>query len=335
MKERNSMSAYRFVAVMFAQFFVQVFMLPIIETAGGGDKAVGIEKVMTWLAIIGTIMLLITFITTRERIVPKPEQKSSVKTDLSDLMKNTPWIIMLSLTTLVFITLAMKGGSYVYYFKNYVDAGSLTSFVSPITNFLSGAGMNFFGEDPVSAGFGLFNAGGIIFMIIGITLSKPLADKYGKRDVFGIALFISTLFILVFYFFKPTSVALMYGSQILHGFFYGITIPLLWAMIADVADFSEWKNNRRATAIIFSAMMVGLKVGLSVGAALLTWILGLFDYVPNSDAVQTASAINGTKMLVSIFPSIPFLVGAALLFFYKINKKMEVKIESDLKQRRD
>jgi MFS family permease len=100
-------------------------------------------------------------------------------------------------------------------------------------------------------GFGLFNAGGIIFMIIGITISKWLADKYGKRDVFGIGLFISTLFILVFYFFPPKSVGLMYVSQILHGLSYGVTIPLLWAMIADVADYSEWKNNRRATAIIF------------------------------------------------------------------------------------
>ena len=121
MDERNSLSSYRFVAVMFAQFFVQVFMLAIIESAGHGDKSAGIEKVMTWLAIIGTIMLLITFFTTRERIVPKPEQKSTLKEDLSDLFKNKPWIIMLVLTTLVFITLAMKGGSYVYYFNNYVD----------------------------------------------------------------------------------------------------------------------------------------------------------------------------------------------------------------------
>ncbi len=334
MKERNSLSSYRFVAVMFAQFFVQVFMLPIIETVGGGDKAVGIEKVMTWLAVIGTIMLLITFFTTRERIVPTAEQKSSLKEDLGDLFKNKPWVIMLLLTTLVFITLAMKGGSYVYYFKNYVDKERLTEFINPILHFLSGIGINFFGEDPVSAGFGLFNAGGIIFMIIGITLSKKLADKYGKRDVFGIALFISTLFIMFFYFFPPKSVELMFASQILHGFFYGITIPLLWAMIADVADYSEWKNNRRATAIIFSAMMVGLKGGLSIGSALLTLILGLFHYVPNSDAVQTEGAIQGTKMLVSIFPSIPFLIGIALLFFYEINKKKEVQIEADLKQRR-
>jgi Na+/melibiose symporter-like transporter len=334
MKERNSLSSYRFVAVMFAQFFVQVFMLAIIETAGGGDKSLGIEKVMTWLAIIGTIMLLITFFTTRERIIPRPEQKSSLKEDLRDLSHNRPWIIMLVLTTLVFITLAMKGGGYVYYFKNYVDKESLTSFVTPITHFLYNIGLNFFGEDPVSAGFGLFNAGGIIFMIFGIMLSKRFADKYGKRDVFGICLFISTLFIIAFIFYPPKAVELIFISQILHGFFYGLTIPLLWAMIADVADYSEWKNNRRATAIIFSAMMVGLKAGLSIGGALLTWILGLYHYVPNSET-QSETAIHGTQMLVSIFPAIPFLLGAALLFFYQLNKKMEVEIETDLIKRRN
>jgi Na+/melibiose symporter-like transporter len=333
MKERNSLSSYRFVAVMFAQFFVQVFMLPIINSAGGGKKEVGMEIVMTWLAIIGSVMLLITFFTTKERIVPKPEQKSTLKEDLRDLGKNKPWIIMLVLTTLVFITLAMKGGAYVYYFENYVDKESLTKFVSPILNGFSNMGINFFGEDPVSAGFGLFNAGGIIFMIVGIGFSKPLADKYGKRNVFGIWLFISTLFILAFYFFLPKSVPLIFASQILHGFSYGVTIPLLWAMIADVADYSEWKNNRRATAIIFSAMMVGLKAGLTVGGTLLTQILYLFHYVRNSTA-QPASAINGIKLSVSIFPAIPFLIGAALLFFYEINKRMEVQIESDLKQRR-
>ena len=334
MKERNSLSSYRFVAVMFAQFFVQVFMLPIIESAGNGNKAAGIEIVMTWLAIIGTVLLLITFISTRERIVPKPEQKSSVTQDLKDLSTNRPWLLMLLLTTLVFITLAMKGGSYVYYFKNYVNSQALTEFIQPILNGLQAMGINFFGEDPVSAGFGLFNAGGILFMIVGIMLSKGFADKYGKRDVFGWALFVSTLFILLFYFFPPDAIGLIFSSQILHGFFYGLTIPLLWAMIADVADYSEWKTNRRATAIIFSAMMVGLKVGLSVGSALVTWILGLYQYQANSDAAQTATAVNGTKLLVSIFPSIPFFIGIGLLFFYEINKTMENQIETALKQRR-
>ena len=335
MKERNSISSFRFIAVMFAQFFVQVFMLPIIIYAGEGDKAVGIEIVMTWLAIIGTILLLITFFTTKERVIPKKEQESTLKEDFADLISNKPWVIMLILTTLTFISLAMKGGSYVYYFENFIDVSYLTNFISPILEFLSSIGINFFGNDPVSAGFGLFNAGGIIFMIIGIGFSKPLADKYGKRNVFGWFLFISTLFILLFYFLKPTSIAFIFGAQILHGFFYGITIPLLWAMIADVADFSEWKNNRRATAIIFSAMMVGLKLGLTVGSSLVTQILSSYGYVANSELGQSSEAVLGTKLLVSVYPSIPFLIGVALLFFYEINKSMETQIELDLKQRRN
>ena len=335
MKERNSISSYRFVAVMFAQFFVQVFMLPIIIYAGEGDKAVGIEIVMTWLAIIGTVMLLITFITTRERVVPTEEQKSTVVEDLKDLIYNRPWVIMLFLTTLTFVSLALKGGSYVYYFENYIDSNRLTDFISPILNSLSDVGINFFGNDPVSAGFGLFNAGGIIFMIIGIGLSKPLADKYGKRNIFGVFLLISTVFIILFNFFKTTDIELIFMSQILHGFFYGITIPLLWAMIADVADYSEWKNNRRATAIIFSAMMVGLKLGLTIGSSLITIILDFYGYLANSEMGQTLEAINGIKLLVSIYPAIPFLIGAGLLFFYEINKEMETQIELELMQRRD
>ena len=335
MKERNSISSYRFVAVMFAQFFVQVFMLPIIIYAGDGDKALGLEITMTWLAIIGTILLLITFITTKERIVPTQEQSSSLLDDIKDLIKNIPWVIMLTVTTLLFITLSMKGGAYVYYFENYASKNSLGDFISPILDFLSRIGIDFFGNDPVSAGFGLFNAGGIIFMIIGIGLSKMLADRYGKRNVFGFFLFISTLFILVFYILSPEAIGLIFGAQIFHGFFYGITIPLLWAMIADVADYSEWKNNRRATAIIFSAMMVGLKLGLSIGGALVALILGNYGYQPNIIGEQSESAILGTKMLVSIYPSIPFLLAVGLLFFYVIDKNLENKIEKELSIRRN
>ena len=339
MADRNSISSIRFVAVMFAQFFVQVFMLPIIEYAGNGNKAAGIEIVMTWLAIIGTIMLLITFFTTKERIIPTVEQKSTLKEDVKDLSKNKPWIIMLFVTILVFVTLALKGGSYVFYFNNYVDEVTLAIVISPITSFLSSIGINFFGSDPASAGFGIFNAGGIVFMLVGIGISKKLADKFGKRDVYRTGLLISTLFILVFIFFKPQNILLMFASQILHGFFYGITIPILWAMIADVADYSEWKNHRRATAIIFSAMMVGLKAGLSIGGALVTWILGIYGYINKDMAVegiitQPETVAQGAKMLVSVYASIPFLIAVVLLFFYEINKENEVMIEKELSERR-
>ncbi len=340
MAERNSLSSYRFVAVMVAQFVVQVLLLPLVLILGEGDQAIGFKSVMTIFAVVGTILLLITFWTTRERVVPAPEQKSTIAEDLSDLIKNRPWIVMLCLTILVFVTLALKGGMYIYYFKDYLSEPDLTAFLSNIgfngfidglNQTLTGIGLTEFQwpEDSPTSAFSLFNAGGIIFMIIGIFFSKPLADRFGKRDVFGIGLFLSTVFIILFYFYPPHSIGLVFITQILHGFFYGITIPLLWAMIADVADYSEWKNNRRATAIIFSAMIFGLKVGLSIGGALVASLLAYFNY--DAELVtQSSGAINGIKLSVSIFAAIPFLIGCASLFFYEIDRKMEIQIEKDL-----
>jgi Na+/melibiose symporter-like transporter len=170
-------------------------------------------------------------------------------------------------------------------------------------------------------------------MIVGIGFSKPLADRFGKRDVFGGALLVSTLCLLAFYFYAPASIGLVVVSYILHGFFYGITIPLLWAMIADVADFSEWKNRRRATAIVFSAMLCGLKIGLSTGGALVAGILAHHGYVAGA-AMQPQDAVDGIRLAVSVYCSIPFLVCVGLLFFYEIDKTMESRIEHELTTRR-
>ncbi len=344
MQERNSLSAYRFVAVMVAQFIIQVLLLPLVLIFGDGDKAAGFKTTMTIFSLVGVVFFIITFLTTKERVIPKTEQMSSVKDDLKDLFLNRPWLIMLLVTILVFITLALKSGTYIYYFQYYLSEPHLAQFLNDIgfngfigglNSMLTGMGMTEFRwpEDPASSAFSLFNAGGIIFMIVGIGFSKTLANRFGKRNIYGIFLVISTIFILAFYFFPPDSIGIVFVSQIFHGFFYGITIPLLWAMIADVADYSEWKNNRRATAIIFSAMIFGLKSGLSVGGALVAFILAVHGYQAQVP-LQSPDTVEGIRLSVSIYASIPFLVAAGLLFWYEINKSMENRIERELAERR-
>jgi glycoside/pentoside/hexuronide:cation symporter, GPH family len=344
MAQRNSLSAYRFVAVMVAQFIVQVLLLPLVLILGDGDRVRGFENTMLLFAVVGTAFFLITFATTRERIVPAPGQSAGVVQDLADLARNRPWLVMLALTILVFANLALKGGMYIYYFQYYLDAGRLAAFlqatgferaIQHVNTALGAAGLARFAwpEDAPTSAFSLFNAGGITFMILGIGLSQRLADRFGKRNVFGGALLVSTLFLLAFALYAPTSIGLVFASYILHGFSYGITIPLLWAMIADVADYSEWKNHRRATAIIFSAMLCGLKIGLSIGGALVAGILAFHGYAADA-AVQDADTIQGIRLAVSIYCSIPFLAAVALLFFYEIDKPMETRIERELAGRR-
>ena len=344
MAQRNSLSSYRFVAVMIAQFIVQVLLLPLVLILGDGDRVRGFENTMTLFAVVGTACFLITFFTTRERIVPAPEQRSGVMQDLADLTRNGPWLVMLALTILVFVNLALKGGTYIYYFQYYLDEAQLArflqgtgfnGFIGQVNAVLAAAGLAQFTwpKDAPTSAFSLFNAGGIIFMILGIGVSQRLANRFGKRNVFGGALLVSTLFLLAFYFYSPTSIGLVFLSYILHGFSYGITIPLLWAMIADVADYSEWKNNRRATAIIFSAMLCGLKIGLSIGGALVAGILAYYGYSAGARA-QTPQTIDGIRLAISVYCSLPFLVAVGMLYLYKIDKAMESRIERDLAERR-
>lgn len=324
MRERNSLSSYRFVAVTIAQLIVQSFLLPLALILGDGDKTKGFENTMILFSAVGVVFFIITFLTTKERIIPKPEQKSTIKEDLKDLVKNKPWIVMLIVTVFVFITLSLKGGMYVYYFDHYLNHEHLAAFLGKV---------GFNNTDAATSGFSLFNAAGIVMTLVGISISKLLADKYGKRDVFGTSLFLSALCLLVFYFYGPQAIIPVYATQMLHGFFYGISTPLLWAMIADIADYSEWKNSRRATAIIFSAMIFGLKAGLSIGGALVAGVLASCGYNEQL-AVQSAETVNGIKLSMSVYPTLTFFVSVACLFFYKINKKTEITIQEELAARR-
>ena len=345
MKERNSLSSYRFVAVMIAQFIVQSLLLPFVLILGNGDKAVGFKNTMLLFAFIGVICLLVTFFTTKERIIPAKNQESSVKQDFIDLCKNGPWLVMLLVTILVFITLSLKGGMYVFYFKYYLDPAAqivflndigFTGFIERINNSLTAMGFVDFQwpKDAPTSAFSLFNGGGIIFMIFGIMFSKPLADSFGKRNIYITFIFLSALSLLLFNFYSRTAIAMVFLTQLLHGFIYGVTIPLLWAMIADVADYSEWKNNRRATATVFSAMIFGLKIGISIGSALGAAFLSKYGYVAE-EVNQVPAAVEGIKLSISIYPGFIFIISAILLCFNVIDKKMEIQIETDLKERRD
>lgn len=345
MKERNSLSSYRFVAVMIAQFIVQSLLLPFVLILGNGDKAVGFKNTMLLFAFIGVICLLVTFFTTKERIIPTKNQESSVKQDFIDLCKNGPWLVMLLVTILVFITLSLKGGMYVFYFKYYLDPAAqtvflndigFTGFIERINNSLTAMGFVDFQwpKDAPTSAFSLFNGGGIIFMIFGILFSKPLADSFGKRNIYIAFIFLSALNLLLFNFYSRTAIAMVFLTQLLHGFIYGVTIPLLWAMIADVADYSEWKNNRRATATVFSAMIFGLKIGISIGSALGAAFLSKYGYVAE-EVNQVPAAVEGIKLSISIYPGFIFIISAILLCFNVIDKKMEIQIETDLKERRD
>lgn len=303
--ERTSLSSYRFVCAMIAQLVIQGLALPMVHHFGQGDSAKGYQYTIGIFSALAVVLFFITFATTRERIQPAPDQTASTRQHFADLGKNGPWIAMSVLTFILFITLSMRGSVVLYYFKYYVGRENL---------------------------FSLFNVLGTTATIIGIFFSKGLALRYGKRNVFIGGLAGTALFTAVFLPLPPSAVTLMFAAEILRQFVYGFTIPLLWAMMADVADYSEWKNRRRATGIVFSAIVFALKAGLGFGGAITAYVLAHYGYLPNVD--QTAGALAGIRYTMSIFPAITFAICAACLFFYSIDKEAEIRIADELAERR-
>ena len=346
--ERTSLSSYRFFFSMSAAFLVQGLTLPLVSKFGGGDAAKGWSLTMGMFALLAVVFFVITFLSVKERVHPDPKQKSSPKQDFKDLLKNKPWISMFVLTLFLFITLALWGSAMFYFFTYYADKNSMFSFLQSWGLVSTPAAetsswwhdiLNAFGliaredRNNVSAvSFSLFNMTGQLVTIIGVLCSKALSVRFGKKTVFVTGLALTTLFTALFITAPADAIGLTFILNLLKSLAYGPTIPLLWAMMADVADYAEWKTNRRATGVVFAGIVFALKAGLGFGGAICGWLLSGYGYLPN--AVQSESALFGIRMTASIFPSVTFLIGLVALLFYGITKKLNIEIQDELIERR-
>jgi GPH family glycoside/pentoside/hexuronide:cation symporter len=346
--ERTSISTYRFVAAMFGQFLIQALTLPLVDKLGGGNSAKGWSLTMGMFGAIMVVMYLITFATTRERVLPNPKQKSSVKEDLRDVFTCRPWVMMFLLTLCVFTTLVLRGSSMNYYFAYYLDPAQLRSFLDMVgLGATAGGGQASWwksaldalgliarpdGSNAASVAMSFFLMAGNVIQVVGILLSKPLSDRFGKKAVFLCGMGLSTIVTVAILFVPPTSISLLFVLSMLWPLGWGPTVPLLWVMIADVADFSEWKNSRRATGFIYAGILFALKAGLGLGGALSAWLLAAYDYVPN--AVQIPHALLGIRLCATVYAAVPFIIGLCCLAAYPIGRELGARVQFDLAERR-
>lgn len=303
--ERAGLNTYRFIAGFIGQFIVTGLALTLAKYFGGGDKAQGFQYTVFLFAGLSLVFFFITFKTTKERVQPPKEQKNSLKEDIGNLFKNKAWVILAIVGIVSFIMFAMQNAAIAYYFKYYLGR-----------------------EDNVQ----LFNVIGTVALIVALPLSKPLAKRFGNKNVFIGSSLISGLFFILIYLPGVTNITTIYVFNIIAKMAYAPAVPLLWTMIADSADYGEWKSGRRSTGLYFSAAVFAQKAGWGIGAAIAGWILTISQFVPNVE--QTETAITGIKLLVSVIPGILYMSCAIFMIFYKIDSKTTDLMKKDLDERR-
>jgi GPH family glycoside/pentoside/hexuronide:cation symporter len=305
-QERASLSGFRFAGAFFGGFLVQVFLIYLVGFLGQGNEQLGFQYSMYLFAALSVGFLLITFFTTRERVEPSKSQQTNIGKDLKDLVTNLPWLILLVIGFLFVITNSIKQGITVIYFKHYVGMETMAA---------------------------TYMAGLLIISFVAALTVGPLVQWFGKKFLFIAAMLLGGVFTGLIYVAGPDQPTQVFVFGIIAEYFAGIMPVLFFAMLGDAADYSEWKNGRRATALVFSAGTFAMKFGGGVAGAIIGFVLAAYGY-DGMDSSTIPGAAPGIKLLMSWIPTIFIFGGALIMLAYPLTKEKMAEIESELAARR-
>jgi glycoside/pentoside/hexuronide:cation symporter, GPH family len=317
--ERNSASQYRQIAANSAGFIVASLVVPLVAVFAGGSKdpvdlARGYQYTMGILMVVAMALFVVAFLTTKERVQPPPQQKSSLGQDLGDLLGNKSWVVLFLVTLFYFAALCMRGNAMLAYCTLFQGDGSLPDWMK--------GGL-----------FSWMNGFGLISLLVGVACSNWFSRRMGKRVLFLVSMVLTGALTIALMIVPPHSGIAVIGLEIVRQFSFGISGPVLWSMMGDVADYGEWKTGRRASGTVTAAVVFALWVGLTLGQFFVGWIYGLYGYVAQA-VTQTPEAVHGVVLTGALYAGVSFLVAAALLVIYPLNRAENTKIAAELAERR-
>ena len=313
-RTRGVASSFRFVGAFGGAFLVSLLCRPLVKHLGGGDEVLGFQYTLAIFAVVSVVMFWICFATTRERVTPPPQQKTDVRAELGELLRNRPWVMLLVATIFSTTFIALRQGSTVFYFKYVVgDDGT------PIL----------FGALDRST---VFLSSGMLAQILGTAVLGVIVRRVDKKKLAATLSGITGLSFAVFFILPADNFWLLVAVNAFGMFCMGPTSALTWALYGDVADYGEWKFGRRSTGLVYSASLFSIKTGIMLGGFLVPVFLGSFGFVRNE--VQGATAILGITLAFSVMPGLFALLKGTALWLYPLDQPRVDEIERDLAARR-
>jgi GPH family glycoside/pentoside/hexuronide:cation symporter len=304
-RERNAINASRFVAGFAGGTVVTAASPRLVQWLGSGDPTLGWPLTMLFWGLAAAVIFAISFSTTTERVQPPQAQPASVWQDLADLRSNRPWILLFFLALIIMGSITLRMTSTAYYFKYVVNRPELLASFMPAYLLAAAAG----------------------------TALTPLLTRFiDKRKLMIGLMLASTLLSGAFLLVPSDNITMMYALQIGLGLALGPKSPLSFAMLADSADYNEWRHGRRATGMTFAASSFAQKLGTALAVAVIGAIFSALGYVPN--AAQSADSQAGIVWLMSVIPAAFTLMAAGLMVFYTLDNPTMARIQADLAARK-
>jgi len=266
----------------------------------------GYSNSMYFMAMFLVVFMLITFFSTKERIQPPKNQVANLRQDFKDLITNKPWLVLLVIGLLFNVYNSIKQGIIVIYFTHYLNNQLLA---------------------------GSFMVGLTLASILGAMATAPLSKKFGKKRLFIYSLIFSGTVNALLVFCGPGDFIGIFSLGIISEFGAAIFPTLFFVMLGDAADYSEFKNGRRATGLVYSAGSFATKFGGGLAGAIIGLVLAYFHY-NGQDSAAIEGSIPGIIMLMSWIPAIIAIITAGFMTLYPLNQDKMDEITIELNKRR-
>jgi len=307
--ERTSVSSYRFVCAFGGQFLIGAAALPLVTYFGEGDRVAGYKATMAIFSVVAVLLFWTTFAMTRERVKPPKGQKPDLKKELRLLARNRPWIIMFIAGIFTLTNVAVRGAVTLHFFKYYVgDDGSPWIWKFDLST--------------------VFLTSGTTALILGVASTSWLSRFWGKRQLMIWLSAINAVIMALFFVIPADAIVVLFIMNFLGALIIGPTIPLVWSMFADVADYGQWKFGHRSTALVFSGAQFAQKLGLTIGGGIAGWMLSAFGFV--GDSVQTEESILGIRLMFTLVPAAFAICAVVAIWFYPLSDNDVAQMEQDL-----
>lgn len=301
-QERLSANGYRLFFAKIAAFLVSIVVPILAEILGKNDLARGYQLAMGLMALMGTLLFLFCFFTTKERVEHVIDKKPILE-QFKLLFKNGQWTLLFGVCFTGTVGYVIRGSVAIFYAKYFLggDAGIQSTFL----------------------------ATGVAAAILAMPASTYITKRYCKVKLFKYTqLAVGAISLLMFLIVKPGDMVLAYVIYFILSFVVDLHAPVFWSAIAEAVDYGHAESGKRVSGLSFGGISFAQKAGMGVAGAAVGYMLDYFGYIP--DVAQSESALLGIALMLTIIPGVFHVIMGGLMFRYKITDQYYEIIKAKL-----
>lgn len=302
-KERLSANGYRLFFAKIAAFLVSIVVPIMAESLGKNDLARGYQLAMGAMALLGTLLFLFSFFTTKERVAHIVDKKPLLE-QFKLLLKNGQWTLLFGVCFTGTVGYVIRGSVAIFYAKYFLG-----------------------GDASIQS---TFMATGVTAAILAMPVSTYITKRYCKVKLFKYSqLAVGVISLVMFFAIKPGDLILAYILYFILSFVVDLHAPVFWSAIAEAVDYGHAETGKRVSGLSFGGISFAQKAGMGIAGAAVGYLLDFFGYIP--DVVQSESALKGIALMLTIIPGVFHVIMGGLMFRYKITDDYYQTIKTKLK----